>query len=249
MQRGPGGETPVGRPTHGRRIRPAGAAEGQREKAPNRGVPKVIVVFLEDVDGVALGGDVREVKNGFARNYLIPKKLAVAATPSAMQRVAQLQKKAEEVRLRTVADMRAVAEMLEGVEVAVPMRAGAGGKLYGSVTTAIVAKELSVKAGREIDRRAVAIAEPIRDVGVYDVSLRLHADVKATVSVIVYPEGTDPAELRRPGEAPPDERGSEEEGEPDAHVSLAVATGAAGVASDTAEEEDEEPEPQAEEGA
>lgn len=191
----------------------------------------------------------REVKNGFARNYLIPKKLAVAATPSAMQRVAQLQKKAEEVRLRTVADMRAVAELLEGVEVAVPMRAGTGGKLYGSVTNAIVAKELSLKAGREIDRRAVAIAEPIREVGVYDVSLRLHADVKATVSVIVYPEGADPQEMRRPGEVPPDEDAPVEEGKPDAQVALAVATGAEDVASDTAEEEEEEPEPQAEERA
>ncbi len=100
------------------------------------------VVFLEDVSGVALGGEVKDVKGGFARNYLIPQKLAVPATPDAMQRVERLGKQAEEQRIKTLQDMRALGELLEGSMVNVPMRAGTSGRLYGSVTNAIVAEEL-----------------------------------------------------------------------------------------------------------
>ena len=86
------------------------------------------VVFLEDVEGVARGGDVREVKNGFARNYLIPKNLAEPATHNALQRIGRLKVQADGVRLKTLSDMKALAEDLDGSKVAVEMRAGAGGR-------------------------------------------------------------------------------------------------------------------------
>jgi large subunit ribosomal protein L9 len=153
------------------------------------------VVFLEDVAGVAQGGDVKDVKRGFARNYLIPKKLAAPATRDALRHVGHLTRGAEVKRLKTLSDMKAVAEELDGVRVDVEMRAGASGRLYGSVTNAVVASALSELAGREIDRRTIEIPEPIRQVGSFDLRLRLHADVQATISVLVYPMGTDPEEF------------------------------------------------------
>ena len=153
------------------------------------------VVFLEDVAGVAKGGDVREVKNGFARNYLIPKSLAVPATHNALQGVKRLTVEADETRLKTLSDMKALAEELDGVRVNVEMRAGAGGRLYGSVTNTMIADRISEEIGREIDRRAVALPEAFRELGLFDVSLRLHQDVQAKVSVLVHATGTDPDEV------------------------------------------------------
>ena len=169
------------------------------------------VVFLEDVEGVAKGGDVREVKNGFARNFLIPKNLAVPATHNALQRVDRLKVRADEVRLKTLADMKALAEDLNGSRVAVEMRAGAGGRLYGSVTSAMIAERLSESTDREIDRRAVALAEPIRELGLVEVDLHLHQEAEARVSVLVHATGTDPDELF----ASLDEESDEEPSEPE----------------------------------
>ena len=150
------------------------------------------VVFLEDVPGVAEGGDVKEVKNGFARNYLIPKNLAVPATHNALQRVKSLSLQAEIVRERDHADMGAIAELLEGVQVNVEMRAGSGGRLYGSVTNGIVAEKLSELISQEIDRRTVEIPEPIRELGRFDVNVRLRPEIEAKIQVLVYATGTDP---------------------------------------------------------
>ena len=175
------------------------------------------VVFLEDVSGVALGGEVKEVKGGFARNYLIPQKLAIPATPDALQRVERLGKQAEEQRIKTLQDMRALGEMLEGSTVNVPMRAGASGRLYGSVTNAIVAEELSKATGRDIARRTVELPDSVREVGIFDARLRLHSEVTATVSVLVHPVGSDPNEVRaslEAGEAETEEGGTQESQQP-----------------------------------
>ena len=150
------------------------------------------VVFLEDVAGVAQGGDIKEVKNGFARNYLIPKNLAVPASHNALQRVERLKREAEETRLKTLTDMRALGEGLDGARVNVEMRAGAGGRLYGSVTNTIIAEELSRLTGRDIDRRIIQLTEPMRELGIFDVSVRVHAEVEAAIKVLVYATGTEP---------------------------------------------------------
>lgn len=148
------------------------------------------VVFLQDVAGVAQGGDVKEVKNGFARNYLIPKKFAVPATHNALQRVRQYAEHAESARLRLLQDMRELSETLDGTRIDVEMRAGATGQLYGSVTNAIIADRLSEMADREIDRRGIEIGEPIRQLGAFNVNVRLHPEVQAQIEVLVYPTGT-----------------------------------------------------------
>ena len=155
------------------------------------------VVFLEDVPGVAQGGDVKEVKNGFARNYLIPKRLATPATHNALQRIRKLQRQAEETRVKRLADMRELAAALSGTQVSVEMRAGSSGRLYGSVTSAIVAERLGEITEKDIDRRTVELAEPIRDLGVYELALRLHPEVEARVSVLVHPAGTSAEEYEQ----------------------------------------------------
>lgn len=149
------------------------------------------VVFLEDVAGVAQGGDVKEVKNGFARNYLIPKNLAVPATHNALQQIKSIAERAEVDRTRALTDMRAVAEALEGTQINIEMRSGVNNRLYGSVTNAVIAEELSNIADREIDRRTIMLAEPIRELGLFEVFLKLHQDVEVPISVLVYPIGAD----------------------------------------------------------
>lgn len=184
----------------------------------------VKVVFLQDVPGVAHGGDIKTVKPGFARNYLIPQKLAIPATAEALKRSERLKKQAEVGRLKRLEDMKALAQALDGQQVKVEARAGAAGRLYGSVTTMQVAETLSRMIGREVDKRTVQMADAIRQVGVYPAKVRLHPEIEASVTLIVYPAGTDPmALLAKPEEtkaeaptaaaAPPAEAAAEPAGE------------------------------------
>ena len=192
------------------------------------------VVFLEDVEGVAQGGDVKEVKNGFARNFLIPKNLAVPATHNALQQITSIAQKAEEDRTRTLTDMRDLAEILEGTQISIEMRSGVNNRLYGSVTNAVLADELSSITSREIDRRTVILAEPIRELGLFEVTLRLHQDVEVPISVLVYPIGSDPEKalaVARGEVAEESEESNEDAGEEPAEEAVA------GVEDDAAEEE------------
>lgn len=150
------------------------------------------VVFLEDVDGVAQGGEIKEVKNGFARNYLIPKNLAAPATHNNTQRIDKLSKNADVNRIRQLDDMKELAEALDGTQLNIEMRAGANNRLYGSVTGTMVADAVAEETGHSIERRLVQLDNPIREVGKYLVPIRLHAEVSATISVVVYATGTDP---------------------------------------------------------
>ncbi len=147
------------------------------------------VVFLEDVDGVALGGEVKDVKNGFARNYLIPKNLAAPATHNALQRIKGITLQAEKDRTRRLSDMRGVADSLEGLEVAVEMRAGASGQLYGSVTNVVIADKIFEQTGVQIDRRIIGMSDSIRELGRFEVNIRLHSEIQLTVNVLVHPTG------------------------------------------------------------
>jgi len=162
------------------------------------------VVFLADVQGVANGGEIKTVKAGFARNYLIPKNLATPATREALLRVERLKKHADSERVKTMQDLKGLASQLEGKQVGIPMRAGASGRLYGSVTNAVVSEALSKQIERTIDRRVVDLKEPLREVGSYDVVVKLHADVKATIRVVVHPLTMDAETFLKSKEAKPE---------------------------------------------
>lgn len=146
------------------------------------------VLFVEDVPGTAYAGDIKNVKNGFARNYLLPKKLAVLATPDQMNRVARLQAAASQRRDVAEKNMSAVAEKIEGAAITIEVRAGRNNRLYGSITNAMIAEELTEIAGQEIDRRLI-LTEPIRQLGSYEVPVKLGFGFEPTVKVRVAPIG------------------------------------------------------------
>ena len=152
------------------------------------------VVFLEDVEGVAQGGEVKVVKNGFARNYLLPKNLAAPATHNNLQRIEKLRRQANVDRVEKLEDMKSVAEGINDTEIVMEMRAGANDRLYGSVTGTMIADSVTDKTGISVERRWVQLDNPIRETGEFDVSIRLHSDVSANVRVIVHATGQDPLE-------------------------------------------------------
>ena len=147
------------------------------------------VIFLQDVPGAADAGEVKEVKNGYARNYLLPKGLAAPATPDAMQRVNALEKAAQVKRVKESGDWQTVADAMEGMNVVVEARIGPNGRLFGSVTGRHVAQRLTEAVGRPIDHRQVLLGEAIHDPGDHAVTLRLYREVQARVTVQVVPEG------------------------------------------------------------
>ena len=136
--------------------------------------------------------EVKEVKNGFARNYLIPQNLAAPATHNNLQRIKKLSRQASITRVQRLEDMQELATALEGTQVNIEMRAGVNNRLYGSVTGTMVADAVAEETGREIERRLVQLDDPIREVGEYDVPIRLHSDVSTSIKVVVYATGTDP---------------------------------------------------------
>jgi large subunit ribosomal protein L9 len=134
-------------------------------------------------------GDVRNVADGYGRNYLLPRGLAVLATPAALKRAERLKVVATDKRAREKSDVDALAQMIGGSQFSFTVRAGEKGKLYGSITAAQIADQISRKLGTEFDKRKVALREPIREVGTYQVPVRLAADVAPTITVTVQPEG------------------------------------------------------------
>ncbi|MBF8268148.1 MAG: rplI [Dehalococcoidia bacterium] len=145
------------------------------------------VIFLEDVPNVASTGEVKEVKAGYACNYLLPKRLAVAATPQEMERIASIRRAGQERRLKEEQGMKALAERLESTGVTLKVRAGPNGKLYGAVTNVMIAQELSILIEGEVDRRNVLLEEPLHELGTHQVTVRLHPQITATVTVTVEP--------------------------------------------------------------
>ncbi len=147
------------------------------------------VLLLQDVDNLGYAGDVKKVADGYGRNYLLPRNLAVLATPGALKQAETIRKAAERRRAIEKSDAEATANQLVGLELLFERRAGETGKLYGSVTSGDIAEAIKAKTGMEIDKRKVALPEPIRQLGDQDVLIKLMIDVTATIKVHVLPEG------------------------------------------------------------
>ncbi len=143
------------------------------------------VIFIEDVPNVARAGQTRVVANGYARNYLLPRKLAVLANSQAAATVEVHLKKVAKQRAIEEAEMAELAKEIDGVEITVMAKVGEKERLYGSVTAASIAEELSKTIGREVDKRKVELAEPLRQVGVYDVTIRFTHEIMASINVTV----------------------------------------------------------------
>jgi large subunit ribosomal protein L9 len=147
------------------------------------------VIFLEDVAGTADAGEIKEVKNGFARNYLLPKHLAAPATPDQLQRVKAIEKAAQANRLKFSQEWATVAETMTGLNVVVEVRVGPSGRLFGAVTGRHIADALTEATGRKIDHHQILLGEAIHEPGDYPVGIRLYREVSAQVVVSVIPEG------------------------------------------------------------
>lgn len=147
------------------------------------------ILLIEDVDNLGYAGDVKDVANGYGRNYLLPQGLAVLATPGALKQAETIRKAAEKRRAQEMEDAKAIANQLTDLELLYERRAGETGKLYGSVTSNDIAEAIEEKTGIEIDKRKVALPEPIRELGDQDVTIKLMIDVAVTIKVHVLPLG------------------------------------------------------------
>lgn len=167
------------------------------------------VLLLEDVYKLGRAGEVKRVADGYGRNYLLPQGLAVLATPGALKQAEHIKRSAAERREVLNQEMGDIAEQLAGVVLTFPARASETGKLYGSVTTQMIADALSEKVGVEIERRQID-AQPLRSLGEHNVAIRLTVDLVPEVAVIVHREGEAPV---MPGEAESEEAEEVEEAE------------------------------------
>jgi large subunit ribosomal protein L9 len=147
------------------------------------------IILTALVDSLGAEGDTVTVADGYARNYLFPRGLALPATAGNMRRVESLRKKREASLASQLEDAKTAAAQLVKQSYTITAAAGEDGKLYGSVTSADISEALK-KEGVEVDRRKIVLEHPIRELGVYDVDVKLHAEVTTKVKIwVVGPEG------------------------------------------------------------
>ena len=146
------------------------------------------VVLLKDVKRLGKAGDVRNVADGYARNYLIPRGLATPASAGAVREAKERATVQARRAAREQAQAQSLAEQLNGMTLTFKARAGETGHLYGSITAADIAEELEKKTGKEIDKRKVILEEPIRKLGTYRVPIRFSSDASAEIQVVVEQE-------------------------------------------------------------
>jgi large subunit ribosomal protein L9 len=149
------------------------------------------VLLLKDVYKLGRAGDVKRVAAGYGRNFLLPQGLAVLATPGALKQVEHIRTKANVHREQLNQEMSGVAASLEGMVLAFPARASETGKLYGSITSQMVAAAINQKAKVELTRRQVDI-QPLRNLGEHKAHVRLTVDLVPEITVLVYREGESP---------------------------------------------------------
>ncbi len=145
------------------------------------------LILTQEVSGLGAPGDVVEVKDGYGRNYLVPRGLAMGWTRGAEKQIGTI-KRAREVReVRDVGHAQEIKNQLERLSVKVSARAGEGGRLFGSVTVADVVEAVKASGGPDIDKRRIELPAQIKTVGAHQVTVRLHPDIAATIALDVVP--------------------------------------------------------------
>ncbi len=192
------------------------------------------VLFLQDVRPTARAGDVKEVKNGFARNYLIPQGYAVIATEHELRRAAKLRQQAEDRRLVEAKEWQDVSEALKDQKVRIEVRTGPTGRLYGSVTNTMIAAQLAKMTDREIDRKGIQIPAPIRTVGDYRIPARFVEGVSTTLVVEVVADDAS-VELNKQMEEATDQMTEEDTSVLDPSFEDVLAAAEAQIDADVAE--------------
>ena len=149
------------------------------------------VILLQDVDKLGTRGQILKVADGYGRNYLLPRKLAVAATVQNRKWIEQQRVKFTKLEAKEKAEAEEVAKLVEGVSVSIVRKAGEKGTLFGSVTAMDIAEALA-RQGLEIDKRKIHLEGPLKVVGEYDVIVKFHREVAATIKVKVEGEPEAP---------------------------------------------------------
>ena len=142
------------------------------------------VILIQDVDKLGTAGTEVKVKDGYARNFLIPQKLAMAATPAALNFLERKRKERERLEQQHRTECEQMSEKMKDISLTISMEAGEEDKLFGAVTSEMVAENLA-QEGVEIDRKQIILEEPIKRLGVYNVDIKLHPEVKTQVRVWV----------------------------------------------------------------
>jgi large subunit ribosomal protein L9 len=162
----------------------------------------VKIILTQDVDKLGTAGSLQDVKPGYARNYLIPKGLAEAAT-AGMIKQAEARLAAEQRRIvKQEQELQSLADRIDGVRLEFVARAGEQGRLFGSVTNADIAERLSQAIGQEVDRRKVDLPNGIHEIGEFPVTIRLVGRLAPRITAVVLPEGGAPASTDAGEDAP-----------------------------------------------
>ncbi|MCT9090384.1 50S ribosomal protein L9 [Streptomyces sp. ASQP_92] len=143
------------------------------------------IILTHEVSGLGTAGDVVDVKDGYARNYLVPRGFAIRWTKGGEKDVAQIRRARKIHEIATIEQANEVKARLEGVKVRLAVRSGDAGRLFGSVTQADVASAIKAAGGPDVDKRRVELGAPIKTLGAHQVSVRLHSDVVAKLGVEV----------------------------------------------------------------
>jgi large subunit ribosomal protein L9 len=143
------------------------------------------LILTAEVSGLGAPGDVVEVKDGYGRNYLVPQGMAMRATKGAEKQIASIRRARDVREVRDLAHAREIKTQLEALKVTLPTRAGAAGRLFGSVTVADVVSAVKSAGGPILDKRKVELSAPIKTVGTHEVVVRVTGDISAKVAIEV----------------------------------------------------------------
>jgi large subunit ribosomal protein L9 len=143
------------------------------------------IILTHEVTGLGAPGDVVEVKDGYARNYLVPRNLATPWTKGAEKDVAAIRKARKAREIASLDDAKAVRDSLQANPVTVTAKSGESGRLFGAVTTAEIAEAIKAAGAPAVDKRKIEVSQAIKSLGEYKVQVRLHPEVSATVTVKV----------------------------------------------------------------
>ena len=143
------------------------------------------VLLLKDVEELGEAGQIKKVADGYARNYLVPRGLAVCATPGAIKQAEKQRNAASRRQAKELSEAQALAQLLDGVSVTFEARAGEADRLYGSITNVNIAEALEEKVGQEVDRRKITLEEPLKELGTHAVTIRLAPGAEAKVTVVI----------------------------------------------------------------
>jgi len=143
------------------------------------------LILNQDVTGLGAPGDVVEVKDGYGRNYLVPRGFAQLWTKGADKQIATIRRAREVREVRDTAHAAEIKSQLAALTVKLPARSGEGGRLFGSITSADVVSAVEAAGGPKLDRRLIALTNPIKSLGQHKVTVKVHAEVEATLTVEV----------------------------------------------------------------